>query len=199
MHVSVDDPWSGLRPPDVARLLRSVRDWWVAGGWAIELWLGEETRAHDDFDIGCRRGDADAVLAALEGWDAWHAEDGRLTPLPDRRVPATGTVWLRRSGAEAWDLQLMPESSVRDRWRFRRDWSVTRAFDSVTWRTTEGIEVLRPEIQLLYKAKDVRPKDRQDFDRVVPTLDDASRAWLRRQLEHVHPGHAWLTELGEAP
>ncbi len=195
MHASVDDPWSGLRPPDVARLLGSVRDWWVAGGWAVDLWLGEETRPHDDFDIGCRRGDADAVLSALEGWEAWRADEGRLEPLPERRAPASGTVWLRRAGTGAWDLQLMPESSVRDRWRFRRDWSVTRTFDSVTWRTPDGIEVLRPEIQLLYKAKDVRPKDEQDFVRVVPTLDDASRAWLRRQLEHVHPGHAWLRRL----
>jgi hypothetical protein len=41
---------------------------------------------------------------------------------------------------------------------------------------------ISPEIQLLYKAKDPRPRDQTDFKRIVPQLDPGARAWLRDAL-----------------
>ncbi|HEU5381681.1 MAG TPA: hypothetical protein VFV38_40190 [Ktedonobacteraceae bacterium] len=62
-------------------------------------------------------------------------------------------------------------------------------------RTRDGIPYLAPEIQLLYKAKDLRPKDEADFTRVLPALDGKRRQWLAQSLALVHPGHVWLTKL----
>jgi len=49
-------------PHEALVLLSTLRaPWWVAGGWALDLYLGEITRAHKDLDIGiaasdrCRR------------------------------------------------------------------------------------------------------------------------------------------------
>jgi hypothetical protein len=50
-------------------------------------------------------------------------------------------------------------------------------------------------VQLLHKARVVRPKDQVDFDVSAPLLDDGSRAWLRSALELAHPGHRWLDAL----
>ena len=61
--------------------------------------------------------------------------------------------------------------------------------------THDGITYLRPEVQLLHKARVVRPKDQVDFDVCAPLLDDDARAWLRSALEVAHPGHRWLEEL----
>ena len=50
---------------------------------------------------------------------------------------------------------------------------------------------MHPEIALLFKAKGSRFKDQRDFERVLPHLDRAARAWLASVLEQAHPGHAW--------
>jgi hypothetical protein len=43
---------------------------WFFGGWAVDLWVGRLTRAHDDIDVLVRRADEAAVDAALTaaGW-----------------------------------------------------------------------------------------------------------------------------------
>jgi len=50
-------------------------------------------------------------------------------------------------------------------------------------------------VQLLHKARAVRPKDQVDFDVCAPLLDGDARTWLRSALEVAHPGHRWLAEL----
>jgi hypothetical protein len=40
---------------------------WFFGGWAVDLWAGRETRAHEDIDVLVQRADQDRVDAALTG------------------------------------------------------------------------------------------------------------------------------------
>ena len=49
----VSDPrWDPWRPADVTRRLAGVTvPWYVAGGWAIDLFLGRTTREHADLEI----------------------------------------------------------------------------------------------------------------------------------------------------
>ena len=42
----------------------------VAGGWAIDLWLGEQTRDHHDIEVVVRRCDQHRLHAALSAdWE----------------------------------------------------------------------------------------------------------------------------------
>jgi hypothetical protein len=59
--------------------------------------------------------------------------------------------------------------------------------------TLDGIPLVRPEIALLFKAKTPRFKDQQDFDRILPHLDQVAQAWLA--WEQAHPGHPWRLRL----
>jgi Aminoglycoside-2''-adenylyltransferase len=45
-------------------------DYWLFGGWAVDFWVGEITRAHDDIDVAAWRADYDLIKVALldEGW-----------------------------------------------------------------------------------------------------------------------------------
>lgn len=45
-------------------------EYWVFGGWAVDLWVGRPTRPHDDIDILVWRRDEPCVHEALEaaGW-----------------------------------------------------------------------------------------------------------------------------------
>ena len=65
---------------------------------------------------------------------------------------------------------------------------------SILW-THDGIDYLRPEVQLLHKANSLRPKDRDDFAVCLPLLHAPARQWLKNALEVAHPGHTWLVEL----
>ncbi len=60
------------------------------------------------------------------------------------------------------------------------------------------IPYLVPEIQLLYKAPGMRPKDLADFEGVLPTLSVPARVWLGRALTIAHPEHTWLDRLGSS-
>jgi hypothetical protein len=40
------------QPADIALLFKDLSSWWdVAGGWAIDCFIGSETRSHADLDI----------------------------------------------------------------------------------------------------------------------------------------------------
>jgi hypothetical protein len=79
-----------------------------------------------------------------------------------------------------------------EQWLFRRLPTISRPLATIGDRTPEGIPYLAPEIQLLYKARGLRPKDEADFLHALPELAQEQRAWLKDALTQVHPGHPWL-------
>jgi hypothetical protein len=85
-----------------------------------------------------------------------------------------------------------------DQWLFRRMPTIRRPVTTVGDTTPEGIPYLVPEIQLLYKAKGLRPKDEADFRHTLPVLHRERRTWLREALLQVHPKHPWLDHLTDS-
>lgn len=50
--------WEPLSVEEVVDLMSGLQvPWWIAGGWAIDLFLGRQTRAHGDTDVLIRRDD----------------------------------------------------------------------------------------------------------------------------------------------
>jgi hypothetical protein len=50
------DAWRPWSPREIAdRLADLTASWCVAGGWALDLWLGRETRMHQDLEIAIPR------------------------------------------------------------------------------------------------------------------------------------------------
>jgi hypothetical protein len=173
------DPWS---PQEVAERLSGVAaPWYIAAGWAVDLFLGRQTREHDDLEIAVPRAAFAEVAAALAEFEL-HTVNEHQT-------------WVREPAADAWRLDVMVEPSDGDTWLFRRDERIRLPYDRVIERTAGGIPYGRPEIILLFKAKHVRPKDEADFRAALPRLQAARRAWLADALELVQPGHAWLAQL----
>jgi hypothetical protein len=194
--------WLTLAPHEAAVLLSVLRvPWWVAGGWAVDLFLGKVTRAHQDLDVGIFRSDAARVVASLSGWEFFEAKDGALSALALDAATRAGvnSLWGKRANTEQWELELMLDESDIESWVFRRDERITRPLSCAILRNPEGIAYLAPEIQLLYKARATRPKDQADFDQVVPHLARESRTWLRESLLSVEPEHVWISMLEEYP
>jgi hypothetical protein len=192
------ESWRPLMPQDAVDLLSALPvPWWVAGGWALDLFLGKVTRAHKDLDIGIFRKDAAMVVAALSGWDFFEARDGVLSRLAsgDALRAEANSLWCKQAKAAQWELELMLDRSDAESWVFRRDARITRPLSSAIRRNPEGIAYLAPEIQLLYKARATRAQDQADFDQVVPLLTLNARAWLCESLMRTDSEHVWISML----
>jgi hypothetical protein len=190
----VPGDWEPIGVDELGALLAPAgAPWWIAGGQAIDLWLGRTTRPHLDLDVQVLRRDRHRFKAALAGWELAGAHEGRLTTWADGDVAeTTNALWCRPEGASAWAFELLLAPADGDRWVFRRDARITRPLDEIGFTTTTGLPVVVPEIQLLFKAKQARPHDEADLANTLPTLDDDQRAWLRDALALVHPGHPWI-------
>jgi hypothetical protein len=174
--------------------------WYVAAGWAIDLYLGGEHREHEDLELAVPNSRIDEVAEALAGLEIFVITGpGRAAPLAEARdhLEQTHQTWAREPGTELWRFDLFREPSEGDTWLCRRDESIRLTYDRVIEWTEDGIPYGRPEIALLFKAKHShRERDQSDFEAVVPRLEPERRRWLTDALELVHPAHPWLAELG---
>ncbi len=193
-------PWNPLTPAEAAALFASWdRFWCIAGGWSIDLHAGTRSREHEDVDVLVLRRDLDALHAQLSGWELWVAWfwEERLHPwlngesIPDR----AHDIWCRETGADRWRFQLMVMDHNEDHWTFRRDWSIGGPLESLA-HDVDGVPVIAPEIQLLYKGNGTRrPKDEADFLTALPHLSPKQRGWLREALASREPDHPWVAAL----
>ena len=104
--------------------------------------------------------------------------------------------WVREPESGRWRLDVFREPSDGDVWIYRRDERIRLPYRDVIERTDGGIPFARPELVLLFKAKQVvRPKDEADFEAVLPRLGSDRRQWLADALRLVHPGHPWSERL----
>lgn len=188
-------PWDAWTPGQLAEGLAGVDlPWYVVGGWALDLWRCGQTRVHEDLEFCVLAAHVPVFLRHFSTFEFWAAVEGRLVPLADAPVGAK-QYWAFDPVAGRWRFDMMVEAGDLDRWVYKRDPGLTEARDGMVWRTAEGVAYLSPAAVLLFKAKQCRDKDQEDFDRFAPELSEADRDWLRRQLLRMHPGHPWLGRL----
>ena len=192
--------WDAWRPDQVARLLEDVRvPWYIAAGWAIELFLGSERREHEDLEIAVPNTRFDEVAEALDGFEIF-VITGRAeaTPLGDARdrLMDTHQTWIREPATGSWRFDVFREPSDGGNWICRREPAIRMPYEQLIERTDDGIPYGRPEVVLLMKAKHAQlEKNEGDFAATLPRLAPDRRRWLRDAMEVTHPGHAWLEQL----
>jgi len=192
--------WKPLTVEETVDLMSGLCvPWWIAGGWAIDLFLGCQTRTHGDTDVLIRRDDQLEVQRHLADWDLHKTQQPGLKPWPAGEFlkRPVNDIWCRRTPESPWALQLMLLDTDGDQWVFRRDPSIRGPLERLGRYTSTGVPYMSPEIQLLYKAKpQTLAKDQSDFDLAVPHMAREAHVWLLRQLEKRFPGgHAWFTSL----
>jgi hypothetical protein len=193
------DAWRAWTPVEAARKLAGVAaSWCVAGGWALDLWRGRQTRPHDDLEIAILRCDLDLFRSHLKGVRFYAAGSGHVSVLPAdaQPPPEKHQVWVLEEPARVWRMDMLLEPGDADVWVCRRDPAIRRPRPAMLGLSSDGIPYLKPEGVLIYKAKAVRPKDETDFAACAPLMDAEARRWLRDALARAHPGHPWLAALG---
>jgi uncharacterized protein (DUF952 family) len=194
-----------------ARALEVMSDffhpWWIAGGWALDSFLGVKTRPHADLEISILADDQSALYQHLRGWDLRIAAPGaHFRHWDGQRLAAPyHQIWARQGSsvaatpeefsADPTMLDVLIEDHVGAIWQYRRDRRVARPMAEFGL-VRDGMPFVRPEIALLFKAKAPRYKDQRDFERAAPLLDAEARSWLRTALATAHPQSDWAAHLG---
>lgn len=201
--------WRPLRPLAVGELFADFAGhWWLAGGWAVDLAIGRQTRAHADTDVEVLRREQAQVGTYLtqRGWQLFAADPpGTLRPWDPASEPtlpeAVHDIWCRPGAAQPWAFQLMLvdtdidiDAGGDETWVYRRNPSIRRALRDYGWRTSEGLPVVPPEVQLLYRAhsRQQRATNTPETELLLPLLSPDARRWLRAALTLTVPEHAWL-------
>jgi hypothetical protein len=196
------EKWDAWDPAEAAERFAGVAaPWYVAAGWAIDLFLGGSHREHEDLEVAIPAHRLDEFVAALDGLEIFVVgvpKDGHVTLLEQARdaLADTHQTWVREPTTGFWRIDLFREPSDDDTWICRRDERIRMPFAEAILRTADGIPYARPEIALLYKAKHaLREKDQADFEAALPRLSGAARARLAAWLRLLDPGHRWFADL----
>jgi hypothetical protein len=194
--------------------------WCLCGGWAVDAWLGHQTREHGDIDISVFEDDQRALFDHLNGWhliahDAVEPNAGQ--PWDGRRLatPAHIHAGLSQDAVLAWVADPrapapgdMPRLEVDidlrsgDEWVLRRDPRIALPLQRAVGRSSWGLPTAVPEVLLFFKGTAFfgssewkRPRDDADFVALQPFLDAEQREWLREAITCVLPDHPWLEQL----
>ena len=169
--------------------------WAIAGGWALDLFVGEVSRPHGDIDVAVCRCDQRTLRRHLEAFELRKVTDGRLSEWADGEWLALPVHEIHvRKGALAFEVLL--NECNGSQWVYRRDARIRRDLSHAI-QHQRSVPFLAPEIVLLYKAKAPGAVDQSDFARIAPQLGLPQRQWLSEALRICHPGHPWLALLGE--
>lgn len=185
-------------PLKVATIMRDFKPpWFVAGGWAIDLYIGKVTRPHSDIEITIFRKDQLTLHNYLKGWrlqkvihgklSLWHK--GEFLELPIHEIHCFNAAFNPRQ------VEVLLNETDGNEWVYRRNEQVRMPLTKYHLESKEGVKYLCPEVVLLYKSKNPTAKDEQDFAQVIKYMDEERRRWLTDSIAICDVGYAWLDRL----
>jgi hypothetical protein len=194
LHARWSSCWT---PNEVAQRLAGISTpWYVAAGWALDLFCGRQVRAHGDIEIAIPAASFPEVRHRFPGYVFDAVGSGRIWEDATPEVlAAVHQTWLRDPATGNYLLDVFREPHDGDTWICRRDERIRLRYTDIVHHTRDGIPYLAPELVLLFKAKHARRKDQTDFEATIPHMTSAQRGTLAELLARVHPGHPWITDL----
>lgn len=195
-------------PPPLARTRELMygysRPWFLCGGWAVDAWIGHQTRKHLDVDVAVFREDQQELYAYLAGWhlvghdrnvadDSTESWNGRCLDLPAH-------IHANHPAMNGTELDIQLNATANGDWLCRSEPSITHPLsDSATARW--DLPTAPPELVLFYKAGgnlaadqvgELRSHDELDMRALLPLLTAGQRSWLHNAIARSHPTHPWL-------
>ena len=195
-------PWAPLSVGEMQAVMAGFpAPWWIAGGWAVDLALGRQTRQHGDIDIAVLRCHQPALFEHLRGWDVQIAVSGTFALWREGDWLEGGErfqFWVRREPSTPWAFEILLEETEGADWLYRRNTAVRRPLAEFGAHDAGGTPHVSLPVALLYKSKGHdTPRNAADFDVAKAALDAPARAWLTSALKATQPGHPWIARLSE--
>lgn len=184
---------------EVYKLMKNYDKFWcIAGGWVIDLYLGNETREHLDIEIAVLRSEQGYIKEyfanfSIEMIDANSNFEKRLWSgeylnLPIHELTVGGVI-------QNEELEILLNENKDEQWCFRRNLNIMMPLRIAKIIADNGIPILNPVICLLFKSKNPREKDEIDFRNVTEKLEDHQRKWLKDAIMLMDKEHKWLSEI----
>lgn len=188
------DHWQPYSLSEVRQKLQGL-DWILAGGVALKQFVGKAYRTHDDIDILVQRDNQHSISQYIPHKQLFVAAiPGQLIPLDTQKYydKPIQDIWCLNGGNTAWSLQMMLFDVEDSFWVYKRNPAICLPLSQIYFEK-EGVKILNPEIQLLYKSNTIRPKDQLDFEAIMPLLSKKAKLWLREALMICYDNkHLWL-------
>ncbi|MEN0061997.1 MAG: hypothetical protein AAGA48_07570 [Myxococcota bacterium] len=187
-------------PPECVQVRNLLADyagrWWFAGGWAVDLHLGRQTRDHHDVEVAIPRAEQEDFRSYVEGHPdvvrCERQENGVFLPWPVGHRIEHPLHQVRLHLREGTVLDALFNEVDRQIWRFRRDLRIR--YSMVGGRDAGPLDA---PLLLLFKARDRRKKDEADFVQLGPALTDEERAWFEDAVTVAYgPDHPWCRGTG---
>ncbi|HEY4267302.1 MAG TPA: hypothetical protein VGM94_03825 [Galbitalea sp.] len=168
---------------------------WLSGGCALDLWLGQPSRAHEDIDVSVLSEDWRLVVESLPSWiGLFAAEKGQLWPIDASEQPPPSNTWCEDVRTGEMVLQINAETGSESCWIYRRNSAVTLPWSDAL-SEVDGLPIVAPAVQMLWKSKSPGAKDESDWDVVIPKLGLDQRRWLSASIRVAHPESPWAQRL----
>ena len=193
----------------------------ICGGFALDLFLGYESRTHGDIDILAFWEDRETIITFMQskgycvfemlGGGKVHriteirmqeklrknifccTEDCELVRLYDTEEQDVYWFDFQHTGLTKLNyIEFLFNEKTEDEFVYVRDSRIRRDF----WKAIlekDGIPYLAPELCLLFKSTDIeREGYQQDFELTVERLSEEQKAWFLDAMEKLYPeGHKW--------
>jgi Aminoglycoside-2''-adenylyltransferase len=172
---------------DVSSVLSNLSvPWWITGGWAIDLAIGQPTRPHEDVDVVLLERDEHALRTDLPDVELQLTvgPDDEEQPWPSGRRLVAGPDRVRLiSPRLSSPTQILFGAAVGTTWVYHRGKpTITRPLAEATNRRY-GVPFLGPEVVLATKPSPQRDKDHADFGTALALLNEDQRHWLMDEVE----------------
>src|SRR3954451_12132155 len=136
MHPDIE-LWDAWHPRLLAQRLHDLQTpWYVAAGWAVDLFRGEQTREHEDLEIAVPAGSL-GVLPPLfpEMYFYVPQGEGVLAPMsPGTLAGESHQTWGFERAAGKWRFDVFREPHDEGTWICRRDESIRLPYADIIRR-----------------------------------------------------------------
>ena len=193
----------------------------ICGGFALDLFLGYESRVHGDIDVLAFWEDREAIITYMQhkgflvyemlGGGKVHritdiqmqeklrknifccTEDCELVRLYDTEEQDVFWLDFQHTGLSKLNyIEFLFNEKTEKEFVYVRDSRVKRVLDKAVLEKN-GVPYLAPELCLLFKSTDIeREGYQQDYELTVERLSPEQRAWFENAMELLYPeGHRW--------
>lgn len=154
-------------------------EWGFSGGWALDLFIGQQSREHSDVDVCVLTQDLAVIYEKLSNeFIFYKAFDGRLQYWLGEPLTPKYSIWVAEQENKPFVFEIVLIESSNEEWFYKRNNDISGLLDQLF---VKGEYLyLSPEIALLYKmeASVLREKDIEDYKRVYPKLSVKQQIWL---------------------